>query len=1316
MDRLDRGRLRVSDRIAVLYLGIEPVLATTLRLGCSAERFWKGGMGIFDKLRGIAGEKSRRFSDELKRLNEVERGLGDKALNFVLNGEDETCLSTIGNKVSIEDYHPDKYDRTEKQTLQLWRWLFKDGSIDVETIARYAQVLGSMTGHVESTLPGTKNVPLNLRVFAHIIFRGVYDHHPLWAGRIIRRLDWSDFRPEKLPEKISFTIERMLAIAAELEATPADFFDVVLHYDGQWRRVDGGAYLKLVNINSYLISHLDDVLIAAKRIHAEGRAALMPRLIENRLGARPEVIDFLMQEVGGSAKTTREQAIACLRAVPQEKVEGLAVELLKAGNAAQRAGMVALLGSIGSDNALQALKDHLAVEKTAKVKAAINSLFATQEVIEQAETSADSNKGYTAIDGSWVDIPEFKPLPPMERPALGPDDLAELNEVREKFNAADKKRVEEQKAAGSKYARHYPIDADVPSRIVKIFNHEPLKPAGKDWQQSIYWQRSSARHLLERGEFKTWSQKAMSRLSDTEKAIVSFRFVANAYEATGGGYLSDSFSATLEDWLNGPEGDVRQFVAWDLDMQRTGFSEYRGTRGHNIFRFGSLLDQILHSNGELITGVPKTAVWPYFAEAMEELDVAFGLKPNSSGLASKYGALKVLQAFPKTPMRYFGPVLEIATGVNKRGRDIAQSLLESVDDIDDRLIPLLSDGRQAVRAGVADWLGNRGAKAALPALKAQLKKEKSEIARASILNAMEKLGENLDSYIGEKALIKETEAGIKKAKFDKLDWLAFNTLGGVRFKNGKPVPDDVLRYWIYQAFKLKQPGGNKLFELYLDQLTPESAESFSTWIFDSWMSYDTATVSDDEANAYAKQHLPQRWKQHQQWVKRYREHSSGDSWFKSYASTTEDQIFDQLKREILSNYLNSGAASKGVLGLATRAPATMMAQRVRAYLKQHGARTSQASSLLELLAACGDPVSLQVVISASTRLKQKGVQARAGELLQAVADEKNWTMDELADRTIPTAGFDDSGILELPCTPAEKMYTGVLDENLKLVLRNPDGKAIKALPAGDDEHTKASKKALTAAKKELKQVIDMQSQRLYEALCAERSWSPEDWERDFRNHPLMNQLVQRLVWLCLDKDGVVTASFRPTAEGELINTDDDEVELDCNSIRLAHGALMDNDAEEAWQTHLKDYEIKPLFKQFGRSLRRLGDSDKDLMQITDRLGWVTDAFTIRGAASKLGYERGQAEDGGWFHEYSKPFQSAGIRAVIEFTGNSLPEENIAAALTELYFVNAKTRGRRGAKMKLSDVPPVLLSECWNDYHDMASKAKFDAKWESTTQW
>jgi hypothetical protein len=112
---------------------------------------------------------------------------------------------------------------------------------------------------------------------------------------------------------------------------------------------------------------------------------------------------------------------------------------------------------------------------------------------------------------------------------------------------------------------------------------------------------------------------------------------------------------------------------------------------------------------------------------------------------------------------------------------------------------------------------------------------------------------------------------------------------------------------------------------------------------------------------------------------------------------------------------------------------------------------------------------------------------------------------------------------------------------------------------------------------------------------------------------------------------------------------------------------------------------------------------------------MLEAFKLRGRATKLGYTRGQAQDGGWFLDYHKRFPTLGIEAVLDFTGNSLPEENRTVALTGFHFERVAGEGEPafgGHKMSLGEVPAVLLSECWNDVRQIAAEGTgFDPDWE-----
>lgn len=309
-----------------------------------------------------------------------------------------------------------------------------------------------------------------------------------------------------------------------------------------------------------------------------------------------------------------------------------------------------------------------------------------------------------------------------------------------------------------------------------------------------------------------------------------------------------------------------------------------------------------------------------------------------------------------------------------------------------------------------------------------------------------------------------------------------------------------------------------------------------------------------------------------------------------------------------------------------------------------------------------------------------------------------------------------------------RTFSVVLNDDLQPVITRDDGKQVKSLPAAakddDPELVKAAKKEFSAAKKTVKEVVKSQADRLYEAACVQRSWPAEEWQRYLARHPIAGALCRRVIWAARPKEQPQQLQlFRPLEDGTLTDVNDDEFTLqDSDEVLVAHSSLLDEATEEAWKQHLADYEVPELFKQFGRPTYRLPDERKNETEVADFRGHMLTTFQLRGRATKLGWVRGDAEDAGCFALYHKPFRSQRVDAVVEFTGSYLPEEDIPAALRELYFVPIKPTDDSAYswnpnKLKLGKVPPVLVSECYNDVRDMAAEGTgFDPEWEKKGLW
>ena len=259
-------------------------------------------------------------------------------------------------------------------------------------------------------------------------------------------------------------------------------------------------------------------------------------------------------------------------------------------------------------------------------------------------------------------------------------------------------------------------------------------------------------------------------------------------------------------------------------------------------------------------------------------------------------------------------------------------------------------------------------------------------------------------------------------------------------------------------------------------------------------------------------------------------------------------------------------------------------------------------------------------------------------------------------------------------------------------------------PPGTDENTKEAKAQLSAAKAAVKAAVTQQSARLYEAMLAGRRWRLEDWRADLLGHPILSRLVESVIWRLMDDQGAVLASFRPTAEGDFLDASGDDVALTGAYVDLLHGSHLADPAP--WVQHLKDFEIAPLFPQLSRPVMR---PTTETDRIETRHGWVIDGLRLRSEAAKYGYDKGATEDGGVFMTYIKRFPSVGIDAVIEFSGSEASVTADPVALQALYFVG--TSKNRYRALALSKVPPLLVSECWCDLHDIALKGAHDPDWQ-----
>ncbi len=574
-----------------------------------------------------------------------------------------------------------------------------------------------------------------------------------------------------------------------------------------------------------------------------------------------------------------------------------------------------------------------------------------------------------------------------------------------------------------------------------------------------------------------------------------------------------------------------------------------------------------------------------------------------------------------------------------------------------------------------------------------------------MLDALQALGQPVEKYLDRDALAKEATKGLTRGMPKGLEWLRWDAVPVVHWAdNGEAVPADVLRWFVVQAVRARSPEPNAVLRKYCAMVDARDREALGQYLLEAWIAEDLRPIPPDEARRLAEERAQQTHQSMARWPQYYQNDP--------LLGAGVEELTGRWLPEYSRQPAGSAIASKGVLAVAAACAGERAADVVGRYLKQwYGYRAGQGKALIAMLAWVDHPSAIQLMLSVGSRFRTKSFQEEATRQAEALAERKGWSVSELADRTIPTAGFDETGTLEL--NYGERVFSAVLLPDLTVELRSPEGKKISTLPAprqSDDEaRAKDAKKALAAARKELKSAVQLQTARLYEALCTERTWRFDDWQRYLNAHPLMRHLTQRLAWVATS--GSTATVFRPLDDGTLTDADDNEVTVTPDAVvAVAHDSLLDPATVEAWQQHFDDYEVAPLFQQFGKGTYTLPADRAGAKELTEFRGHVLEAFALRGRAGKLGYTRGATGDGGWFHEYEKRFPTLGMTAMVEFSGNALPEENRTVALVALKFRKDLPSG--GAVLRLGDVPAVLLSEAYDDMRLMAGDGTgFDPEWE-----
>ena len=408
--------------------------------------------------------------------------------------------------------------------------------------------------------------------------------------------------------------------------------------------------------------------------------------------------------------------------------------------------------------------------------------------------------------------------------------------------------------------------------------------------------------------------------------------------------------------------------------------------------------------------------------------------------------------------------------------------------------------------------------------------------------------------------------------------------------------------------------------------------------------------------------------------------------------------------DLFEAWIAAGAPSKdgwafAALGLlGDDETARRLAPRIREWPGESAHQ--RAVTGLDLLAAIGSDVALMHLNGIASKVKFKALQDRAKEKIAAVAEVRGFTAAELADRLVPDLGLDEHGALELDFGP-RRFFVG-FDETLKPFVKDVQGVRLKDLPkpvkSDDAALAEAATDRFKQLKKDAKAIASLQVTRLEMSMVERRRWTAADFQLFFLEHPLMRHLAARVVWGVYGSNGGPLASaFRVAEDWTLADGDDVQTTLpDDARVGIVHVLEMPATLQAAFGQVFADYEILQPFKQLGRETYRLTSEELQASELTRFAQKTVATGSVMGLVNR-GWERGDAQDGGWVGWFTKRV-AGGLEVDLELDPGTVigdlsyePKQRIP----KIVLRESGTWAQQG-HVKFERLDPIVASEVLRD--------------------
>lgn len=355
---------------------------------------------------------------------------------------------------------------------------------------------------------------------------------------------------------------------------------------------------------------------------------------------------------------------------------------------------------------------------------------------------------------------------------------------------------------------------------------------------------------------------------------------------------------------------------------------------------------------------------------------------------------------------------------------------------------------------------------------------------------------------------------------------------------------------------------------------------------------------------------------------------------------------------------------------------------------------------LDALATIGSDIALMYLHGIAQKLKFKGLQEKARQKIDEIAEARGLSAAELSDRLVPDLNLDADGSRVLDF--GARSFRVIFDETLKPHLKDGSGKVLSDLPkpgkADDAAKAKEATEIWKGLKADSKAIAQQEVLRLEQIMCMQRRIDPQAFATFFVEHPLVIHLTKRLIWGAY-RDGTLLSCFRVAEDRSYADADDAAYTVpEGATVGLVHRLELPPEAGAKLGQILGDYELLQPFDQLSRATYTVTDAEKSGSSIT-RPTFKAKLGKLLGLENR-GWRKGPAEDAGWVWRMEKALPGGIIVELPLGTGandGGICMGWMEGTPTEQAITGFTLRGVRDHRPeKIESVSPVLMSELLRD--------------------